>query len=65
LFYAGFLNIEWQLLIVVTFLFIGTLAFLIVLFDKTTNGISTFVPVQENEHESVNYQYSTASSFGQ
>lgn len=34
-FYAGTLETHWQLLIVVVFLFFGTLAFFSVLFDAT------------------------------
>jgi hypothetical protein len=65
LLYAGFLGIQWQLLILVTFLFIGTLAFFSVLFDDTTNGITTFVTVQENDNENVSCQNSTGFSFGE
>jgi hypothetical protein len=36
-FYAGILEIQWQLLIVVIFLFVGTLAFFSVLFDETSD----------------------------
>ncbi len=34
-FYAGSLEIQWQLLIIVILLFIGTLTFFSVLFDET------------------------------
>jgi hypothetical protein len=33
-FYAGTLGIQWQLLIVIIFLFFGTLAFFTVIFDE-------------------------------
>jgi uncharacterized membrane protein len=57
-FYAAAIGIQWQLLILITFLFIGTLVFFTVLFDDTTNGISTSVTtIQENENENVNYQH--------
>ncbi len=46
-------------------LFTGTLGFLLVLFDNTSNGISMSVTIQENNNENASCQYSTASSFGQ
>jgi len=61
-FCAATIGIQWQLLILITFLFTGTLVFFTVLFDDTTNGISTSVTtIQENENENVNYQYSETS----
>ncbi len=62
--YAGSLEIQWQLLILVILLFIGTLTFLSVLFNDTSSGISTFVTVQENDNDGVMYQQSMASSLG-
>jgi hypothetical protein len=63
-FYAGSLEMQWQLLILVIFLFIGTVSFLSVLFNDTSYGISTFVTVQENDNDRILYQQSMASSFG-
>ncbi len=63
--YAGSVNLQWQLLIIVIILFLGTLGFLLVLFDNTSNGISMSVTIQENNNENASCQYSTASSFGQ
>jgi hypothetical protein len=63
-FYAGSLETQWQLLIVVILLFFGTLAFLSVLFNDTSSGISTFVTIQESENGNVRYGQSMASSFG-
>jgi hypothetical protein len=56
--------LKWQLLIVVILLFFGTLAFLSVLFNDTSSGISTFVTIQESENGNVRYGQSMASSFG-
>ena len=39
-FYAGTLSIPWQLLIVVLFLFFGTLAFFTVLFDEAPTELT-------------------------
>jgi hypothetical protein len=39
-FYAGTLEVQWQLLIVVILLFFSTLAFFAVLFDDQTSDIS-------------------------
>ena len=39
-FYAGTLEIQWQLLIVVSFLFFGTLAFFSVLFDESPTDMT-------------------------
>ncbi len=58
-FYAGSLAIQWQLLILVSFLFMGTLAFFYVLFNDKTNELSTFVTIQE-DNEGIN---SVTSSF--
>jgi hypothetical protein len=54
---------QWQLLIVVTFLFASALAFFAVLFNDATSGISTSVTIQENENENVKYRHSVTSSF--
>lgn len=65
-FYAGAIQIQWQLLIIVIFLFVGTLAFFAVLFDDKTSElteplVTTTVQVQEDEDAS--YQnYSTSLS---
>ncbi|CAF0905754.1 unnamed protein product [Rotaria sordida] len=63
-FYAGSLQLEWQLLIVVIFLFFGTLAFFKVLFDESENeftATSVTVTLQDNEHDSYqNYSSSIA-----
>jgi hypothetical protein len=64
-FYAGFLSIQWQLLIVVTFLFIGILGFFAVLFNDATNGIATLNSIQENDNEDIKYQNSVTSSFAE
>jgi len=63
--YASSVDLQWQLLVIVTFLFLGTLAFISVLFDDSNNGVSIFVTIQENNNENISCQYSTASSFGQ
>jgi hypothetical protein len=47
-YYADAINIQWQLLIIVTFLFFGTLALFTVLFDDTINEVSTSVTTHEN-----------------
>jgi uncharacterized membrane protein YoaT (DUF817 family) len=64
-FYAGSVDLQWQLLILVIFLFTGTLVFFSVLFDDRTNEISTSisVTVQGNDSEHVSYQYSETSCF--
>jgi len=64
-FYAGSVDLQWQLLILVIFLFTGTLAFFSVLFDDKTNEISTSISAntQENESEHVSYQFSETSCF--
>lgn len=51
-FYAGSLQIQWQTLIVVLFLFFGTLAFFAVLFDETDSDLTTPLitnTIQEDE----------------
>jgi hypothetical protein len=48
-------------LILVIFLFTGTLGFFLVLFDDTTDERPVVVTVQENENENVGYQYSEIS----
>ena len=48
--YAGSFLIQWQLLILVVFLFLGTLGFFVVLFDDNPSVPSTFVTVQDNDH---------------
>ncbi|CAF1214416.1 unnamed protein product [Adineta ricciae] len=51
-FYAGSLQIQWQTLIVVLFLFFGTLAFFAVLFDETDNDLTAPLitnTIQEDE----------------
>ena len=64
-FYAGSVEIQWQLLIVVIFLFFGTLAFFVVLFDETnselTEPLVTTVTVQEEDHENDAYQNDSSS----
>ena len=60
-FYAGSLQVQWQTLIVVIFLFFGTLAFFAVLFDETdsefTRPLLPPTTVQEGEvDEEVGYQ---------
>ncbi|CAF4254606.1 unnamed protein product, partial [Rotaria sp. Silwood2] len=63
-FYAGSISIEWQLLVVVIFLFFGTLAFFSVLFDETGGefiATSVTVTLQDNENDSYqNYSSSIA-----
>ncbi len=60
-FCAASIGIQWQLLILIAFLFTGTLVFFAVLFDDTTNGTSESVIIPESENENVNYQYSETS----
>jgi hypothetical protein len=60
LFYAGAFGIQWQLLIVVTFLFFATLAFLVVLFDDGTNEVPTSSTAQQNNNKDVPIETSTA-----
>jgi hypothetical protein len=62
--YAGFLDIQWQLLIIVSFLFVGTLAFFSVLFNDTSNEFTTFVTIQEDDTEYIGYQNSITASYG-
>lgn len=55
-FYAGSLELHWQLLIVVIFLFSGTLAFFSVLFNETSDELNaplltSTVQVNGNEYE--------------
>jgi len=63
-FYAGSLGLQWQLLIVVSFLFVGTLAFFSVLFDETTSELTAplvTTTVQEEDDENTGYQNYSAS----
>ncbi|CAF3836713.1 unnamed protein product, partial [Rotaria sp. Silwood1] len=61
-FYAGSLQIEWQLLVVVIFLFFGTLAFFSVLFDdKGSELITTSVTVTLQDSEQDSYQNYSSS----
>jgi hypothetical protein len=53
LFYASFLALQWQLLIIATFLFFGTLTFFLVLFDDTTNEVPASFTIQENNNENL------------
>ncbi len=57
-FYAGAVEIQWQLFILVIFLFTGILGFFWVLFDETTTEIPRSVNVQDNGNENVTYQSS-------
>ncbi|CAM4814393.1 unnamed protein product, partial [Rotaria magnacalcarata] len=63
-FYAGSIEIQWQLLVVVIFLFFGTLAFFSVLFDETTDesmANAVAVTVQDTDNDSYqNYSSSIA-----
>jgi hypothetical protein len=64
-FYAGSLAVQWQLLIVVIFLFFGTLAFFVVLFDETP--VDALVPIvtatiQDEDNEHVGFQNYAATS---
>jgi hypothetical protein len=63
-FYAGSLEIQWQLLIVVLFLFFGTLAFFSVLFDETsiepTEPLITSNVIQD-DNETGTYQNESVS----
>jgi hypothetical protein len=64
-FYAGSIGVQWQLLIVVTFLFFSTLAFFSVLFNETADEVLTPIlttNVQEATYDDISYQdYRTAS----
>ena len=63
-FYAGSLQIQWQTLIVVLFLFFGTLAFFAVLFDETDNDLTTPLitnTIQEDENIQSTAQQTHAS----
>jgi hypothetical protein len=62
--YAGSLSIRWQMGILVVILFISALASLFMLFDNSSNQLSTFVTVQENEQQYVSYQDSSVYSYG-
>ena len=58
-FYAGSIGVQWQLLIVVTFLFFSTLAFFSVLFNETTDELLTPIlttNVQEATYDDIGYQ---------
>lgn len=62
-FYAGVLHIQWQLLIIVIFLFFGTVAFLSVLFNETTDDFLTTpvtVTVQDNADDDSYQNYSSS-----
>ncbi len=62
-FYAGTLEIQWQLLIVVIFLFFGTLAFFTVLFDETsTEQTEPLIPSTDLENENINDNHQNNSS---
>ena len=54
-FYAGSIELRWQLLIVVAFLFVGTLCFFSVLFDETngelTEPLVTGVLQEDNDND--------------
>lgn len=50
--------------ILVMIVFISALASLFVLFDDSSNVLSTFVTVQENEQNYASYQNSSAYSYG-
>ncbi|CAF4085800.1 unnamed protein product [Rotaria sordida] len=62
--YAGSLQLQWQLLVVVIFLFFGTFTFFKVLFDETESefiATSGTITLQVNEHDSYqNYSLSIA-----
>lgn len=61
-FYAGTMENQWQLLIVLVFLFFGTLAFFAVLFDENGNDDTTSIivaSVQDNDNDG--YQSYSAS----
>ncbi|CAF1177430.1 unnamed protein product [Adineta steineri] len=62
-FYAGALQIQWQILIVVIFLFFSTLAFFAVLFDEeNTEGIAplvTNISTEEDDDDTGNRNYSS------
>jgi len=64
-FYAGTLEIQWQLLIVVIFLFFGTLAFFSVLFDETSSELTEpLIPstvILEDDNENDGYQVNSSS----
>ncbi len=64
-FYAGTLEIQWQLLIVVIFLFFGTLAFFSVLFDETSSELTepliTSTVVLEDDNENDGYQVNSSA----
>ena len=63
--YAGAFAIHWQLLIVVSFLVSGTLAFFVVLFDEnsvqlgeTSSKLETPLEVEHEPEEDFGYQSS-------
>ena len=61
-FYAGSIYIPWQLLIVVIFLFFGTLAFFAVLFDETPDELTEpLVTTTVQEEDTDGYQNPTSS----
>jgi hypothetical protein len=65
-FYAGSLHIPWQLLIIVIFLFFGTLALFVVLFDEPTDEsteplVTTTVQAEDNENDSYQNDPSTTA----
>jgi hypothetical protein len=64
-FYAGILEIQWQLLIVVIFLFFGTLAFFSVLFDENSDeATEPLVPsvTLKDDDDNDGYPYETSAN---
>jgi hypothetical protein len=61
-FYAGTIDIPWQLLIVVIFLFFGTLAFFAVLFDEKPDELTEpLVTTTVQEEDNDGYQNPASS----
>lgn len=60
-FYAGSMQIQWQLLIVIIFLFFGTLAFFSVLFDKSSELPTALVTDTLQDIDNDSYQNYSSS----